>query len=188
MDEASIARQAERDREYLAACRAAGIEPMKPNYSGAGDTEHMDLVVTEASAFGATKNGAPFAAHRNEPAPLTELSPEMIGAGKALDLILPDFHGRISQATVAAGRRALVLSWLLGRCPRSLADLAAELGVSRACLSSYAVQLNDRLGVRGRGQKGQHTRATYADNARRSWKLRRLNDALNSAQAVGADE
>jgi hypothetical protein len=186
MDEESIARQRERDAEYLHACREAGIEPDPPRYSGQGDTEHLDLHETEAQSYGAKKNGTHYAAHREEPAPLTELTPEMVGAAKTLEMILPRLDRHLAKNTVAAGRRALVLAWLLGRCPRSLADLATELGVTRACLSSYATELNDRLGVRGRGQKGEYTRKVYAANARKSWKLRRLNKAL--AEAVDAGE
>jgi hypothetical protein len=70
---------------------------------------------------------------------------------------------------------------MLGRRPEPLAELARQLNISRASLSTYARQLEDRTGLHSRGQKGSRTRRIYADNARKSWKLRRLNKVLADA-------
>jgi hypothetical protein len=48
-------------------------------------------------------------------------------------------------------------------------------------LPQFCHNLVDVTGVRGRGQKGASTRATYAANARKSWKLRKLNTLMTDA-------
>ena len=182
-DPESIARQAEQDAEYLRACREHGIEPDLPNYRGEGMADDLiERHMTEQD--GAQKNGRGYAVHRSAPEPLKELSPGAEGARHLLDCLLAGcIDKRPEIFVVSAGRRLLVLSWLLGRRRESLADLARELGISRASLSSMGRKLENRLGIHGRGQKRSETVATYADNARRSWKLRRLNAALAEAVA-----
>ena len=80
-----------------------------------------------------------------------------------------------------AGRRVLVLSWMFGRRGEPLAEMARQLNISRASLSTYARQLEDATGLHSRGQKSSRTRAAYAASATRSWKLRRLNTAMAHA-------
>jgi DNA-binding transcriptional regulator GbsR (MarR family) len=77
----------------------------------------------------------------------------------------------------------LCLAWLLGRRPEPLAELARQLGISRASLSTHVRRIEDLTGLHGRGQKGASTRATYANNARKSWKLRKLNTLMTDALA-----
>ena len=74
-----------------------------------------------------------------------------------------------------AGRRVLVLSWMLGPRGEPLAEMARKLNISRLSLSTYARQLEDVTGLHSR------TRAAYAASATRSWKLRRLNTAMADA-------
>ena len=72
------------------------------------------------------------------------------------------------------GKRFVALAWLLeldGVGGRSLADLANELGTSRAVLSYHVRTLNGVFdGMRCRGQKMNTTRASYRASAERSWR------------------
>jgi hypothetical protein len=172
-------RQRRQDREYLAACKAAGIEPDAPSYRAASvEDELLDRFALEQD--GANKNGSSYLVNRTEPEPLAELPPEAEAAGKVLDLLCPS-RAEPALFVATAGRRALVLCWLLGRRPESLAELARSIGVTRASLSTYARKINDATGLMGRGQKSASSRATYANNARQSWKLRRVNKLMADA-------
>jgi hypothetical protein len=179
LDPDSIARQEQADREYLAACRVHGIEPALPTYRGEGTKD--DLIELHASQQdAATKNGSGFLVTRAEPEPLKQLPPEAEAVSRTLEIILP--HKTDASTFVqTAGRRCLALAWLLGKRPEPLAELARKLGCSRAALSSYVRCLEDSTGLHGRGQKAASTRAIYRDNARRSWKLRKLDTALAAA-------
>ena len=176
-------RQRRQDREYLAACRAAGIKPEAPSYRASTAADELDALDRMANEQdGAHKNGSSYTVRRAEPLPLKALPPEAEAAAKVLDLLAPQ-RADPAAFVATAGRRALVLCWLLGRRPESLADLARSIGVTRATLSTFARRINDATGLTGRGQKGASTRSTYADNARKSWKLRRLNSLMADASA-----
>lgn len=166
-DDLSIARQRRQDREYIAACKAAGIAPEAPSYFGYG-TDPADL-----DYYANTEN-------HGEPVPLKELTPGAEAGLKLLDLLIP-LKSDIKSFVETAGRRVLVLCWMLGRRPEPLAEMARQLGISRASLSTYARQLEDATGLHSRGQKGASTRRIYANNARKSWKLRRLNSMMAEA-------
>lgn len=166
-DDESITRQRQRDAEYLRACREHGISPEAPSYIGSGmDADDLDYLANMGN--------------QGEPVPLKKLTRKAEAAMKLLDVIIP-VRSDIKSFVATAGRRVLVLSWMLGRRPEALAEMARQLGISRASLSTYARELEDRTGLHSRGQKGARTRSTYAANARRSWKLRRLNTALADA-------
>jgi hypothetical protein len=183
MDEESIARQREREAAYIAACKAHGIKPELPSYRGAGTQDAaFDSIAAEDEG---QHNGRVFRVCRPEPEPLQSLGAAGEAAARILDLIMPIKTDPAAFAQTA-GRRALCLAWLLGRRPEPLAELARKLGVTRACLSRMALVLGDAVGIHARGQKRHGTRRTYAANARKSWKLRRLNKAL--AEAVDAGE
>jgi hypothetical protein len=181
-DDDSILRQREKDFAYVRACREHGIEPERPSYRAASVEDGLlDKFATEQD--GASHNGSTYLVHRIEPEPLEELKPEAEAAWKVLELIMPvksDCRSFVS----TAGRRCLVLAWMLGRRPEPLAEMARQLGITRATLSTFARRLEDRVGVHGRGQKSSSSKHTYAENARRSWKLRRLNGMM--AEATGA--
>jgi len=177
----SSTRQYQRDAEYLAACRAHGIKPELPKYRAAGKAEELaDLDRYAVEQDGAHKNGHGYQVARAEPIPLEQLTPEAEAAGKVIDLLVP-LKGGATEFVRTAGRRALCLAWLLGRRPEPLADLARQLGISRASLSTHVRRIEDLTGLHGRGQKGATTRATYAATARQGWKLRRLNKVLAAA-------
>jgi len=53
--------------------------------------------------------------------------------------------------------------------------LATELSEVVDLLSTFARRINDHIGLTGRGQKSASSRKVYRHNAKRSWKLRRLN-------------
>ena len=178
----SIMRQRARDAEYVAACRAHGIKPDAPSYFAPGiviETEAADSVGRNDAP---KKNGSTIRTRADDPEPLKELTPEAEAAGRVIDLIVPLKSGA-KEFVRTAGRRALALSWLLGRRPEPLAELARQLGVSRASLSTYVRRLENKTGVHGRGQKGASTVATYAESARRSWKLRRVSKLMADAVA-----
>ena len=182
MSDASITRQREQDAEYVAACRAHGIKPEPPSYYAPGITIETEAADSVGRNDGPKKNGGSIRNRADDPEPLKELTPEAEAAGRVIDLIVPLKSGA-KEFVRTAGRRVLCLAWLLGRRPEPLAELARQLGVSRASLSTYVRRLENKTGVHGRGQKGASTVATYAESARRSWKLRRLNTAM--ADAVG---
>jgi hypothetical protein len=175
----SAAKQFAKDKEYLRACAKYGVEPDAPSYISASvEDELLDRYALEAD--GAHKNGSGYQVTRAEPEPLKELPPEAEAAGKVLDLLCPR-RAEPALFVATAGRRALVLCWLLGRRPESLAELSRSIGVTRASLSTYARKINDATGLTGRGQKSASSRSTYANNARKSWKLRKLNTLLTEA-------
>ena len=181
MNDEAEQRQRRQDREYLAACKAAGIEPDAPNYRAASvEDELLDRFALEQD--GAHKNGSSYNVRRAEPLPLKDLPPEAAAVSRALDLLMP-LKSDVPTFVKTAGRRCLALAWLLGKRPEPLAELARKLGCTRAAMSSYVRNLEDVTGVHGRGQKGASTRATYAANARKSWKLRKLNTLMTDALA-----
>ena len=176
-------RQRRQDREYARACREYGIEPEAPSYraaTGADEAEALDRMANEQD--GAHKNGSGYTVRRAEPKPLKDLPPEAAAVSRALDLLMP-LKSDVPTFVKTAGRRCLALAWLLGKRPEPLAELARQLGCTRAAMSSYVRALEDVTGVHGRGQKGASTRATYAANARKSWKLRKLNTLMTDALA-----
>jgi DNA-binding CsgD family transcriptional regulator len=174
-------RQRRQDREYLAACKAAGIEPEAPSYR-AGSVEDELLDRFALAQDGASKNGSGYQVTRAEPEPLKDLPPEAEAVSRTLDLIIP-LKSDVRIFVQTAGRRCLALAWLLGKRPEPLAELARQLGCTRAALSSYVRALEDRTNIHGRGQKAAGTRDTYRANAKRSWKLRKLNTLLADATA-----
>jgi DNA-binding CsgD family transcriptional regulator len=176
-------RQRRQDREYLEACRAAGIKPEAPRYMAHNQAEELEAIDRFAiEQDGAHKNGHGFQVTRAEPEPLKELPPEAEAVSRTLDLLCP--HKADAPTFVkTAGRRCLALSWLLGKRPEPLAELARQLGCSRAALSSYVRGLEDRTGLHGRGQKAVGARGIYRSSAHKSWKLRRLNKAFADAVA-----
>ena len=131
---------------------------------------------------GPKKNGGSIRTRADDPEPLKELTPEAEAAGRVIDLLVPIKSGA-KEFVRTAGRRALALAWMLGRRPEPLAELARQLGVSRASLSTYVRTLEDKTGVHGRGQKGASTRATYAATAKQGWKVRRVNKLMADAVA-----
>lgn len=179
-DDLSIIRQRERDAEYLRACKAAGITPELPAYRSAHCVVEVETLDRAAANNGCKHNGGSYRTEQQEPEPLEAMQPEAVAALKLLEALIP-LKSDIKSFVQTAGRRILVLSWMLGRRPEPLAEMARQLNISRASLSTYARELEDRTGLHSRGQKGASTRNIYADNARKSWKLRRLNTMLKSA-------
>jgi hypothetical protein len=177
----SAARQKAKDLEYRAACAKYGVEPEMPSYRATSvEDELLDRFALEQD--GANKNGSSYNVRRAEPLPLKDLPPEAAAVSRALDLLMP-LKSDVATFVKTAGRRCLALAWLLGKRPEPLAELARQLGCTRAAMSSYVRNLEDVTGVHGRGQKGASTRATYAANARKSWKLRKLNTLMTDALA-----
>jgi hypothetical protein len=150
-----------------------------PSYRAASiEDELLDRFALEQD--GANKNGSSYNVRRAEPLPLKNLPPEAAAVSRALDLLMP-LKSDVPTFLKTAGRRCLALAWMLGKRPESLAELARQIGCSRAALSTYVRNLEDQTGLHGRGQKGASTRSIYRNNARKSWKLRRLNGMLKSA-------
>jgi len=152
----SAARQKAKDFQYLAACKQYGIKPEMPQYRGASvEGELLERFAAEQD--GASKNGSSYQVTRDEPQPLKELPVEAETAGRVLDLLMPK---KTDAATFVktAGRRCLCMAWLLGKRPEPLAELARQLGCSRAALSTYVRDLENATGVHGRGQKAAGTR------------------------------
>ncbi len=172
-------RQAARDREYLAACEAAGIEPDLPAYRAIAVAEpadrnrrepelaHEDLAQIEADAAGARRNGRSYSAKRAA-APDLERTPLHDAAENLLDALLPKGCTRAACAT--GGIRLLALAWLLGRSEaarRPLAELAAGLGLTRATMSWHVRRVEDACGLHGRGQKTVSARDNMREARRR---------------------
>jgi len=173
-------RQRRQDREYARACREHGIEPEPATYRATGfEDKHIDRVAFEDE--GIKHNGSTYTVVRDD-APLEALTPEAEGAARLLEILMPLKSDPATYAKTA-GRRCLALAWLLGRRPESLADLGRALGISRASLSVYARQLEDKLHIHGRGQKRASARPAYRENARRIWRTRRLDALMSDALA-----
>jgi biotin operon repressor len=182
-NEAAEERQRRQDREYAHACREHGIEPEAPSYRASTAADELDALDRMANEQdGAHKNGSSYTVRRAEPLPLKDLPPEAEAVSRTLELILPH-KTDIKTFVQTAGRRCLALAWLLGKRREPLAEIARHLGCSRAAMSSHARALEDKLGIHGRGQKGATTRDTYRANAKRSWKLRKLNTLMTDALA-----
>ena len=181
-DDDSIRRQRERDAEYLAACRAHGITPALPSYIAAGVVIEGEAADNVGRNDGPKKNGGSIRTRADDPEPLAELTSEAEAAGRVIDLLVPLKSGA-TEFVRTAGRRALCLAWLLGRRPEPLAELARQLGISRASLSTHVRRIEDLTGLHGRGQKGASTRATYAATAKQGWKVRRVNKLMSDAVA-----
>jgi len=181
-DDNSIVRQRARDAEYLAACRAHGIKPALPSYIAAGVVIEGEASDNVGRSDGPKKNGGSIRTRADDPEPLQELTPEAEAAGRVIDLLVPIKSGA-KEFVRTAGRRALCLAWLLGRRPEPLAELARQLGISRASLSTHVRRIEDLTGLHGRGQKGASTRATYAATAKQGWKFRRVNKLMADAVA-----
>ena len=181
-DDNSINRQRQRDAEYLAACKAAGIKPDAPSYFAPGIVIETEAADSVGRSDGPKKNGGSIRTRADDPEPLEQLTPEAEAAGRVIDLLVPIKSGA-TEFVRTAGRRALCLAWLLGRRPEPLAELARQLGISRASLSTHVRRIEDLTGLHGRGQKGATTRATYVATAKQGWKLRRVNKLM--AAAVG---
>jgi hypothetical protein len=181
MNDEAENRQRRQDREYLAACKAAGIEPEPAHYRATGtEDEAIDRFAHEDE--GIKHNGSAYAVVRDNKPP-KPLTPEAEGAARILEIIIP-LKSDPALFVQTAGRRCLALAWLLGKRPEPLAELARGLGITRASMSVYARALEDRLGIHGRGQKRSGSRANYATSARKSWKLRKLNTLMTEATAT----
>ena len=178
----SASRQIAKDKEYLRACAKYGIKPDAPSYMAPGVCIESEAADNVGRVAGPKKNGGSIRTRADDPEPLAELTPEAEAAGRVIDLLVPLKSGA-TEFVRTAGRRALCLAWLLGRRPEPLAELARQLGISRASLSTHVRRIEDLTGLHGRGQKGASTRATYANNARKSWKLRKLNTLMTDALA-----
>lgn len=176
----SIVRQRAKDAAYLRACKAHGIEPEPPRYMADQQAVELEALDRASNDHGARHNGSSYRTERLEPEPLKDLGPDGEAAARVIDLLIPT-KANAREFVQTAGRRCLALAWLLGRRPEPLSELARQLGVSRASLSTYVRNLEDRTGVHGRGQKASRTVEIYRANAKRSWKLRRINKLLSEA-------
>ena len=181
-DDDSILRQRQRDAEYLAACKAHGIQAESPSYISNGQSCDHDTLDHLSSEGSASKNGHAIRTRSDEPQPLKELPPEAEAVMRVIELITPAIKDAKTFVRTA-GRRCLSLAWLMGRRSESLTDLARELGMSRASMSKHVRNLEDKVGLHGRGQKVHGAVETYRQNAKRSWKLRRINKLLAEAVA-----
>ena len=188
MDEGTVADQMRRDAAYLRACREHGIEPMPAAYrietarTGDNGLDFAAQLVARGdtgTVNGTACVGAPRTAEENDADAESKLALVREVFLKLLDLLCPP--GPLARAVTTAGRRALILQWLLGRRTETLAELGRRLEITRACMSAHARFVEAALGIHGRLQKRAGTRQTYADNAHRSWKLRRLDKAMREA-------
>ena len=176
----SASKQIAKDKEYLRACAKYGIKPDLPSYYAPGIVIESEAADSVGLIAGPKKNGGTIRTRADDPEPLKELTPEAEAAGRVIDLLVPLKSGA-TEFVRTAGRRALCLAWLLGRRPEPLAELARQLGISRASLSTHVRRIEDLTGLHGRGQKGATTRATYVATAKQGWKLRRVNKLMAAA-------
>ena len=172
LETASQGEQARKDREYLNDCREHGIEPMLPRYDmhkrqtkfPADDLEDCDLALSGAITQ------ADFQCFDDDEEPSQPQPPGDSISEQTRDA----FEGFLSALTTSseapgmfvrvAGTKILCLSWMLGRgafAGRSLADIARELGISRALLSLHVRRLEQTTGIHARGQRSTSDPAKY---------------------------
>ena len=161
----SSVRQAERDREYQAACEQFGIEPALPKYEtkkARADAADLDAIrcgdkgdhLEKPDRQESGRN--PSWTYFDDEEPASEISADYRrGFMKALAIIQPDAKQANAFERIA-GRRCVVLAWLMGRgslAGQSLAKIAESLECSRASLSLHARTLERETGFHGRGQR-----------------------------------
>jgi len=167
-------RQAKADREYIQACRDAGIEPDAPQYFASGETSEAALLDAHALREGALAGFPPEIANDEEAAldaePLNISKQTRAGIEGILNLLLPAREHFSKTDALIAGKRALVLAWKLGRGPVarvSLAEIARRLECSRASLSLLCRQIEDATSIHNRGQKNVTARPNYVAGRKR---------------------
>jgi hypothetical protein len=158
MDRADVVRQQIADAEYVAACREAGIQPQRAEYKI--HSRYIDAT-DPAVAHWIEAHKDPLSQNPGdqEACQLSEVLRKLISA------IVSD-QPPSKQSIRAAGSRLVILAYALGIEPfaseTALAGLAKKLGVSRALLSYYGLQLQDSLGVHVVGAKSHEARKNLA--------------------------
>ena len=167
-------RQAQRDREYLAACRDAGIEAAPPQYFAPGASSEAGVIDACALREGVLPDfPAEIAAEESDALdaePLSITKQTRAGIEGILNLLLPAREHFSKTDAAIAGKRALVLAWKLGRAPVarvSLAEIARRLECSRASLSLLCRQIEDATSIHNRGQKNVTARPNYVAGRKR---------------------
>jgi len=106
-----------------------------------------------------------------------------------LESLLPA-NGFIGTTSKALGLRCICLLWMLQSSrhdlgSRSLAEIAKELGVSRAILSFHVRSLEEQLGFfHARGQKAVQARESYKDSVKTGWQTRRAVHGTTGRKAA----
>jgi len=167
-------RQANADREYIQACKDAGIEAAPPQYFSSGETSDSSVLDAFALREGALPDfpaeigGEESDALDAEPLSITKQT--RAGIEGILNLLLPAREHFSKTDAAIAGKRALVLAWKLGRGPVarvSLAEIARRLECSRASLSLLCRQIEDATKIHNRGQKHVTARPNYVAGRKR---------------------
>jgi len=167
-------RQATADREYLRACRDAGIEPDAPQYFAPGATSEAGLLDAHALREGGLPD---FPAEIGGEEDDVDEKPDFMipPATKSafdglLDILLPSREVAHLTDQLVIGRRVLVLAWMLGRGPmagQSLAAIGRKIGVERATLSNMARNIERATGYHARGQKTTRMHQIYSDSRKK---------------------
>ena len=102
---------------------------------------------------------------------------------RLVEMLLPNNLQKGSHRGI--GTKVICLAWMLqsskgGIGEKSLKDIAATLGVTRALLSYFVRRYEDTLGMHARGQKLSSSVPSYETSAHTGWKTRRANAAKKS--------
>ncbi len=165
-----LARLSPKDRAYVEACLEHGIEPELPEFriESARTAENSDLDVGERGRMNGRGLGHRSPVAEDEPAALPDAGLEALEL--ILGVVLDSAGLRGERIFKSIGQKVFCLAWLLGRGPHaasSLRELAPRLKMTRAALSWHVRQLEEALGVHGRGQKPVSARPSYRAARRR---------------------
>lgn len=131
--------------------------------------------------IGLDEDMAQGAVNEVTPIPGADPDPERVSdAGERLAEILGWVIGPATLSTAmwskSAARRLAALGWALNiRGMRSRQAIASDLGTTRALVSYYVRDINERWGIFVPGQKSVEARARYSAASPQGWAVRRAN-------------
>jgi len=191
-------RQANADREYIQACKDAGIEAAPAQYFASGETSDSSVLDSHALREGALPGFPDAIGNAEEDAYVRPefVIPKMTMTAfvGVLEILTPGRGGLSPTAVKAAGRKVICLNWMVGRgdfAGESLNFIADQIGCSRAALSHTCRQIEDRLGLRGRGQKSVAAQQAYSDSRKKvveRQKAERHDARIGEAAILGGEQ
>jgi hypothetical protein len=191
MDHASVVRQQINAAEYVQACKDAGIEPELPRYKiGGARIDPTDSKLEGFCEAHLSTLESPAPAERHFPPELMAEIAQEDDAGERAEilrrLIQAVIGGPLTPNTVrAASIRLIILCFVLQAAPcdePTLVSIARKLGVSRALLSHYLIEIHDTMGLTSRAAKPYSARKAYSLARNRAIKAGMRNTRSGAAK------